>query len=447
MRLDPDFVNSRGFRFALRCAKCVAGVVVVLSLSAPAHAYVDKSPAGSVGAQLALLMDRVNTAMTAASAAGNTAAMECGRDLAIAISSTQNVYEDELSKPLDGKVAPALKASVDQLDGAITKMASLTKASVQEAAVAALQISNSLPYRPQEPRLAKVTPQFLVPSKDPYLVKMRFNGAFDLAAKPAFFPTLTIQTHAYKPVASAAGEIEFSVPIADVFPPGSDAKTLQFVSGNMKMPWEMTSLMGKKHTKKEDNFKLFLLALPSGPGTIKFMATATKLVGGEPKRYNSEPYQQCSGPSCGNPDDTNHLWSVPHDPNCSVVKGSSSFDVTNSSGDWGKELLSDTGDFVTYTVSTKQHGKASAMVDFKISFMESCSHEVPNDVGETVAMTWGDTHTIKAPAGTWSVSLDTFDGKHIDFTQSDDKNPLLKVAATKDAVTLTTPDPTTFVYQ
>jgi hypothetical protein len=446
VRLD-DSVNSFALRCALRFVRPVAGVVVLLSLALPAGAYVDKSPAGSVGAQLALLMDRVNTAMTTASAAGNTGAMEAGRDLAIAISSTQNVYEDELSKPLDGKVAPALKASVDQLDGAITKMASLTKESVQEAAVQALQISNSLPYRPAEPRLAKITPQFLVPSKDPYLVKMRFNGAFEYAAKPAFFPTLTIQTHAYKPVASAAGEIEFSVPIADVFPPGSDAKTLQFVTGNMRMPWETTSLMGKKHSKKEDNFKLYLLALPSGPGTIKFMATATKLVGGEPKQYTSDPYQQCSGPSCGSPDDTNHLWSVPHDPNCSVVKGSANFVMTNSSGDWSKELLSDTGDFVTYSVSTKQHGKASASVDFKISFMESCSHEVPNDVGETVAMTWGDTQTIKAPAGTWSVSLDTFDGKHIDFTQSDDKNPLLKVAATKDAVTLTTPDPTTFVYQ
>ncbi|HZL25739.1 MAG TPA: hypothetical protein VFC39_04335 [Acidobacteriaceae bacterium] len=432
----------------MRFAKCVAGVVVVLSFAAPAHALVDKSPAGSVGAQLALLMDRVNTAMTAASAAGNTAAMECGRDLAIAISSTQNVYEDELSKPLDGKVAPALKASVDQLDGAITKMASLTKESVQEAAVQALQISNSLPYRPAEPRLAKITPQFLVPSKDPYLVKMRFNGAFEYAAKPAFFPTLTIQTHAYKPIASSAGEIEFSVPISDVFPPGSDAKTLQFVTGNMRMPWEMTSLMGRKHSKKEDNFKLYLLALPSGPGTIKFMATATKLVGGEPKRYISEPYQQCSGPACdGNPDDTNHLWSVPHDPNCSVVKGSSNFDVTNSSGDWSKALLSDSGDFVTYSVSTKHEGKASASVDFKISFMESCSHEVPNDVGESVPMTWGDTQTIKAPAGTWKVSLDTFDGHHAEFTQTDDKNPLLKVMATKDSVTLTTPDPTTFVYQ
>ena len=38
---------------------------------------------------------------------------------------------------------------------------------------------------------------------------------------------------------------------------------------------------GKKHTKNEDSFQLYLLALPSGPGTIKFMATATKLVGGE----------------------------------------------------------------------------------------------------------------------------------------------------------------------
>jgi hypothetical protein len=431
----------------MRVAKCVAALVVILFIATPAFAYADKSPAGSVGAQLALLQDKVNTAMTAASAAGNTAAMQAGRDLAIAISSTQNVYEDELSKPLDGKVAPTLKASVDQLDGAITKMASLTKESVIEAGIEAQQVSNSLPYRPQEPRLAKVTPQFLVPSKEAYLVKMRFNGAFEAAAKPAFFPTLTIETHAYKPIASSASEIEYSVPIEDLFLPGATAATLQFVSGTIKMPWEMTSLMGKKHTKKEDSFKVYLLALPSGPGTIKFMAKATKLVGGEPKRYISESYSQCSGKTCGNPDDTNHLWSVPHDPNCSVVKGTASFDVGNSSGDWSKNLLSDSGDFVTYSVSTTHHNATSASVDFKISFMESCSHEVPNDVGETVAMTWGDTHTIKAPAGTWKVSLDSFDGKHVDFSQTDATNPMLKVTGTTDAVTLTTPDPTTFVYQ
>ncbi len=144
--------------------------------------------------------------------------MECGRDAAIAISSTQNVYQDEAEQAARRQgLAPALKASVDELDGAITLMASLTKGSVQQAAVQALQISNSLPYLPSEPRLAKITPQFLVPSKG-YLVKLRFNGAFEAAAKPAFFPTLTIQTHSYKPIASAVGEIEFSVPIGDVFP-------------------------------------------------------------------------------------------------------------------------------------------------------------------------------------------------------------------------------------
>jgi hypothetical protein len=443
VRLD---LHSAG-QFSTRFSKCAVVVAVLLSLAAPGNAGASApDPEGTVGMALNHLMERVDAAMTAAGAANNPAGMEAGRDLALAISSTQNVYEEDLGKQLGGKVPGTLKATVDQLDGAVTELTTMTKDSVLEAATHAEQISNSLPYRPQEPRLAKFTPRFLVPSKEKYLVKVRFNGAFEMGAKPEFFPTLTIQTHAYKPVASSAGEVEYAVPITDLFPVGVTAKQLQFVSGSLKVPWQLATLMGKKHTKKEDNFKLFMPALPSGPGTIKFMAKSTRLEGGVPQRHTSQQYHQCSGRSCGNDDDVNHLWTENPDTNCTVVKGSSSLDATNSNGDWKKELLGDVGD-VSYSVSTVHHGTASATVDFQITFMETCGHEVANDVGEDVALTWGDTKTIKAQAGSWRVSLSSFDGTHTEFTETNAANPLLKVTATADAVTLTTPDPSTLVWQ
>lgn len=436
-------------RLCLRRSARLAKGLLVVGMMLPMAAWGAKpDPESTVLVALNHLMDRVSSAMTAAGTAHSTAGLEAGRDLALAISATQNVYEEDMNKQLGGKIPGPLKATVDQLDNAVDELTTMTKDSLQDASTHAEQIANSLPYRPGEPRLAKFTPRFLVPAKEKYLVKVRFDGAFEMAAKPDYFPTLTIQTHAYKPVASSATEVEYAVPISDLFPPGATASTLQFVGGSIKVPWQASSLMGKKHTKKEDNFKIFMPALPSGPGMIKFMDKSTRLEAGKQQRHSSQQYHQCSGKSCGTDDDVNHLWSENPDTNCTVVKGTSSFDVTHSSGDWKKDFMGDVGD-VSYSVSTLRHGASSGTVDFQISFMEECGHEVPNTVGEELTMGWGETKTIKLPAGSasWRVSLDAFDGTHAEFTQTDAANPLLKVAATPESVTLTTPDAATLTYQ
>ena len=420
-------------------------VLILMVIGAvPARAS-KPDPNATVLAALTHLSEQVDTAMKTASAANNTAALEAGRDLMIAISSTQNVYTEEMAKALGGKIPPALKATVSSIGDAADELTAMTKDSIPQATTHAEQITNSLPYVPSEPRLAKFSPRFLVPASESYLVKMKFNGAFDAATKPEFFPTLLIGSHAYKPVASSASEVEYDFPIADVFAPGATSAHPQYATGTLKVPWLFASMMGKKHSKKEDDFKLYVLGLPTGPGTIKFFSKATKLELGTPQRHTSQTYHQCSG-KCG-PDDVNHLWSENAEPNCTVVTGSSTFDVTKGEGDYKKEFLGDVGNVVSYSVSTTHHGAASATVDFGIDFMEACGKVVPNDVSEEMTLTWGGSKTIKAAAGSWKLTLDQFDGKHVEFTDTT-INPLLRVTVDKEKgeVTITAPEATAVVW-
>ena len=400
---------------------------------------------GTTGEVLTKFMQDVTAAVNTAAANRKPAAMEAGRDLALAISSTQNVYDEDLKKPV-AKGSNALKTTLDQLQAAIKQLKTMTPESVQVASTGAEQVSNSLPYREKEPKLNKFTPRFLVPSSDPYLVKMNFTGTFDFSTKPEFFPVLTVNGHTYKAVASTMVSAEFAVPITDILAPGTAGSALLAVPGTLKVPWQTSSMMGRKHSTRDDEFHLLLFGLPSGPGTVKFMSKSTRLAMGEPQRHTGQQFYQCSGRSCGKGDDINHVWTEPHGENCAIVPGSSTFDVSSSTGAYTKQFLGDGGDGVSYSVSTQRKGTGTSKVTFSISFMETCGKEVPNNVGDDVPLKWGETKTFNAAAGTWRVSMDAFDGTHGEFTQADSSNPLLKVAATPDAVTISAPSPASVVW-
>ena len=400
---------------------------------------------GTTAETLAKFTADVTAAVNAAAVARNPAAMEAGRDIAIAISSAGNVYEEDLKKPV-AKGSNALKTSMDQLQAAINQLKEMKPGSIQLAATGAEQVSNSLPYREKEPKLSKFTPRFLAPAKDSYLLKMNFTGAFAFSTKPEFFPSLTVKGHTYKAVASTAAGAEFAVPSADILTPVPGSKLLQIVTGTLTVPWQTSSMMGRKHSTKNDEFQLFLFGLPSSPGAVKFMSKSTRLEMGAPQRHQGQQFYQCSGRACGKGDDINHVWTEPHDPNCAIVPGSSTFDLSSSTGGFDKQFLGDGGDSVSYSVSTTRKGTGTSKVTFSISFMETCGKEVPNDVGEEIPLQWGESKTMQAPAGTWRVSLDAFDGTHSDATQTDDKNPLLKVAATPDSVTISAPSPESVVW-
>ena len=426
-----------------------ATAALLLALAAGPAAVAEANSPGSVGAELHRIEEQVANAVQAASTSGNAAAMDTGRDVMLAIGAVQNVYEDDLGKATgDSKLPAPLRLSLQQLDGALLELKAGTRASLEQAATHAEQVSNSMPYKAGEPKLKKMTPRFLVPSKEPYVIRLRLTGAFgELAVKPEFYPTLVLGDRTYKPVVSAADSIEFGVPLADIFSLGMDRKQLAVVPGTLLLHWQTPKKIVGKYlkNKEEDHYRLLLPALPTSPGRIHFIGKQTVVQTGAQDRHASVQNRQCSGPKCG-PDDPNHLWSEKASPGCHLVPGTASFDVLSSSGTYTKDFLGEGDDSVTYGVTTMRKGTGGE-VSFTISFMQSCSKEVASDNGTDIALGWGETKTVRSPAGSWKVVLDTFDGRHVEWTGPDSPpDLLLKVTATPDAVTLTVPAAQTLVY-
>jgi hypothetical protein len=424
-------------------------LTLALAIAFLAAATAQSQTAATVGAALTADLAQVDAATTAA-ATYNAPAIDAARDLAIAISNTQNAYADDLGHKPDGKLPGPLEAALTQLQAAIAGLATPTKASLLAATSSAQQIVTSLPFRPQQPHVTRIAPRFAVPAKEVYPVALHIYGSFELAAKPEYLPTLTLRDHTYKPISSTAAEIVFNVPIADLATLNTPDTHFHVVPATLTVPWQSTSLikkdlMTKKHSQKDDTYKLYLGILPAQIGTVTLHTRGTKTEAGAPQKFASDPFHQCGTHACGG-DDINHSWAAHPDPGCHVVKGTATFDTTAASGDWTKTFSGDEGDVVSYSVSTGHKGNKPGTVDFKIGFMEICPHEVADTTGQDIVLLWGDTRTLAIPPGAWSIAFDSFDGHHTDFTDASAANPLLKIATTPTSITLTTPDPATLLW-
>ncbi len=404
----------------------------------------------TVGETLNDLAAQVDKAISAAAADSNAAAMRTGSELDIAIANTQNVYSDDLAKKADGKLSAALRDTLTQLQKAVSSLAVGTSAALQDATTQSEQIVTALPFRPTEPRLTGLKPRFIVPAKDTYPVVLHISGIFEFASKADFIPSLAVGVHTYKPTSSNAGEIVFTVPAADLFTTNSLTRKFQFVTGILHVPFEpgglveKAHLLGKKRARKEALYTIYLESLPSSPGTIGFQSKATRTDPGKPQKVTSDAYQQCSTKACGMGNDFNHSWAAHPDAGCHVVKGTGTFDVTHSEGTWSDKFLTDDADMVVYSVSTTRKPVGGGEVEFRISFMEVCPHDIA-DPPTPVDLIWGDTRTIPSVSG-WKIVFDSFDGKHYELSETNPGNPFLKVTTTPTAITLTTVDPATVVW-
>jgi len=415
----------------------------------PAHAQLNGL---LVGAALDKLMDQVNTAIISARNAGNSVAIEAGREVAIAISNAKNAYLDSLNKTFDDHINPTIRGTIDQLQTAANDLTAGTNTTLQDATAKAQQVVNSLPFRQHEPQLTKFAPRFVVPSKTPYPVAVRVSGNFEYAAQQKFTPSLNVAGKEFQPVSSTTQELIFSIPASTLFPADPQSPTFQFVTATLNVPWESTSFLGLiKHSEK-DSYRLYLGALPSVIGRIKFTVTTKHTDPGVPHVFTSSSYRQCSTRDCGNNDDLNHPYRVTPDAGCNVVRGTSHFNTSHTEGDWSQSFTGDDGNVVSFSVSTVHHGVSpfghneSGAVNFTISFTEVCPHDVTDTNSQDVSLIWGDSHVLPATAGTWLVSFDSFDGHHSEYADSEATNAFLKVAGTVNSVTLSTTDPATLIW-
>jgi hypothetical protein len=317
-----------------------------------------------------------------------------------------------------------------------------------DATAKAQQVVNSLPFRQHEPQVTKFVPRFVVPSANTYPVVVRVLGNFEYAAQQQFMPNLSASGHVYKPISSTTQELDFSVPVSDVFPADPTSHSYQSVVATLDVPWQSTSFWGLiKHAEK-DSYRLYLGSLPPVIGAIKFTVTTKHAKDGTPRMFTSGSFRQCSTGDCGNNDDLNHPHRITPDAGCNVVRGSSHFNTSHSEGDWSHTFTGDDGNVVSYSVSTVHHGAFgnSGAVNFTISFQEVCPHDVTDVNSQDIALVWGDSKVLSANAGTWLVAYDSFDGHHTEFADSESSNLFLKIDGSVNTVTLSTTNPASLIW-
>lgn len=400
-----------------------------------------------VGAALDKLMDQVNTAIISARNAGNSVAIEAGREVAISISNAKNAYLDSLNKTFDDHLNPTIRGTLDQLQTAANDVTTGTTTALADATAKAQQVVNSLPFRQHEPQLTKFTPRFVVPSRSTYPVMVRVFGNFEYAAQQKFTPNLNVSGHIYTPISSTTQELDFSVPVSDVFTADPNSHSYQSAVATLDVPWQSASLLGLIKHKEKDSYRLYLGSLPAVIGSIKFTVTTKHTEDGPPRTFTSGSFRQCSTGDCGNNDDLNHPYRITPDNGCNVVRGSARLNTSHTEGDWSQTFTGDDGNVVSYSVSTVHHRfGTSGAVNFTISFQEVCPHDVTDVNAQSVALVWGDSKVLPANAGTWLVAYDSFDGHHTEFADSESSNPFLKVAGSVNSVTLSTTDPTSLIW-
>lgn len=395
------------------------------------------------------LTDQLNQAISDARNAGNSVAIEAGRQANIAIENAKNTYLESLNKTVD-TLDPKIKGIIDQLQTVVNEVSSAVPATVNDAAKQAQQIVNSLPFREHEPQLTKVLPSFVVPAKKSYPARVEFNGNFEFAAKSGFTPTLMCQNKSFSPSENTTQKLVFLVNVDDLFTnaAASSPDKYNYTTAKLQVPWQTTSWFFF-HTDHHDQYNLIVGALPKSPGSLKLTHTVagTKT---ETKGVTSPNFHIASTKEAGNNDQKDVPCTFAADPGWHVVRSPNHdyIGIGSQQGELnGPNFQSDSGDQVTYTMTTihKTIGP-SGSIDFSIHFTESRDVPVQTSSDETIDLVWGDSHSFQYPAGTWKLVFDAFDGSHAEFTGADLGNKFIKLRDQQGSMNVSTTDPQALVW-
>jgi len=437
MNSKVDGRPRRSQRIALTCL-----LVITLVSPVTARPAIKQGPvtAVTVGFFLGKLMDQLQQAIEAARNAGLNLEIEAGREVNIALANAQNAYANILNKTIE-QIDQTTKSTLDQLQSMVNDVTNNTFGTLDTITARAQQIVNSLPFRPHEPQLTRTGPRFVVPSQQTYPVTLKFQGNFEFAAKKNYTPSLQLNGHTYSPSSNTTQELQFLVPVSELFAAPPDPGKYSYVIGTLVVPWRR--LLVKR---EEDRYRVILGALPARIGRIRLTHT-TSHVEHPTKHFESSQFYQSSGSDGANDDHKDVPYDVIPDTGWHVVRNTSSFNDKGSEGDWSQSFVSDGGDHVTYRITTIHHGIGTAgRVHFTISFTETQDVTVSDPHDEDVTLNWGDSKAFSYPAGTWRVVFDAFDGTHAEFTGADLSNPFLKIRDQAGSVVISTADPRTLVW-
>lgn len=426
----------------------VLGIIAILISSSSTNADVIGS--ATLAFTLNHLMDQVQQAIEAARNAGLTIELEAGREAAIAIQNAQNAYASDLNLTMD-RVDNTTRRTVDQLNTLVTDVSRNAFSNLNDVAGRVQQIVNSLPFRDHQPQLTRVSPRFVVPAINTYPAVIHLNGNFEAASEPGYAPKLQIGDKAYDTSYSSTQELQFAVPVSELFSGALDSK-FNFTTVTATVPWKACSVkfIWCWSTKKEMNtYKLFLGALPASPGKLTLQWQSTHSQRNTKQIHTNEIYQT-SASDGANHDHKDVPYQLRPEPGWHILQGSSRLDESPGSteGDRSETFISDAGDVVEYHVTTIHHGIGTAgRVHFTIYATEYQDVSVADPINTTdYSLKWGDSKAINQNGGTWTMLFDAFDGSHSEFTGADQNNRFVQIRNSGGSYTVGTADPATLLW-
>jgi hypothetical protein len=408
----------------------------------------------TVGIGLNLLMDKISTLIEQAKNAGLTLEMEAGRQVYLGLQSAQNAYRESLNLTLD-RADQSVRTALSQFNSMVNDVQSNTFGNLDVLTRRVQTSVNSLPFRPHQPQVASIRPNFVAPLGGANgVVSLRYAGNFEFASRREFRPKLMVGNSTQAVLSSnTTQDLSFSVPAAVLRARNSaTANKVAFVPAVLEVPWTETRLGGIRRIRRTDTYKTLIGVLPQSPGDIRIVHYVPRQITDE-QVFTSPEYTQCSLDECANMDRIDVPYSVSPDAGWTVVRNTSTLSARWREGDHSWSFVSDDGKAVRYNVTTvhKQIG-TSGKVIFTISFRESKTRtetdstiEVIND-RTTTGLRWGDQITRPYVTGSYKILFTAFDGSHTEFTGVDDTNKFLKVRDRNGRLVLATANPTTLVF-
>lgn len=375
------------------------------------------------------LFDQVDStilnAVNAAKKAGLELEMEAGRQIGMAIENAKNAYEDSLEITVD-KVSKEVKAVFDQLESMVQTFQKETLDEIQNLKVKAHELVEKLPFASKQPRLSRVSPQYVVIDSVARNALVTFEGDFSWVAETGYTPTLSFKDRRCFLFKSTTQQLTFEVP-KEVFQAPNNSK-YSYVSGNLQVPWWHSWLV-VLGSKKTSNFRVGFGALPLSPGkiTVEYESQRTEnitQIRKTPKKpYNGNDWYpehwheiiEHYYPSPGWKIDISHMPELiaqhKHGKHNQKIKGYTANDITLEVNLYCK------------------HGSDIGVVDIEIQFQEIKQQTVKEIRIEDVNLNWGDSVVLQPKDGEVISRLifDSYNGKHQEFSAPDMLSSVLKV--------------------
>jgi hypothetical protein len=421
--------RTRLFGRSLVSSATLSCVILAMALMEPnAHSHVVETVTlRTLGAALKGLMDNVQQAIDKLGNTITSAEIQAGREVNIAISNAESAYKESLGTTVE-TLDPVIKQKLDSITSLANSFVNKTYTKIDDVMAQAQQIVDSLPFRAHEPQLTKVYPAFVVPTKDSGTIQLNFLGVFEYAARTGFQPTVQVNGKTFQVNVTGTQSLTCGIPLAEMFGNqiNKNNTSVSFATIGLFVPWQDTVLFGLKKKDMTNRYSIPLGALPMSPGKIQLIHTWT-----QPKTVIQHvirgPWQVSSQKEAGNDDHIDEPYTGTPDTGWHVVQGSSKF--TGSGHDYHEDFSDDSGDKVTYKVTTRhQRSGSSGIVDFTIEFDQSKQESETKQQTDSISLGWGDSTSFNLPLGSWKIVFDAFNNTHSEFNGSNHDNPFIEIS-------------------